>query len=154
MESSAERPHHKGAFISVHQPSAAPGPVAGNRINEHADKDSIDQIHGELGTFCHGTGHDGGRRGAEYSLENQEAFDGQSVVDDFVHRLQVEKMGGAHKTAYAEHQPEADEPEQDGAEHEVYQIFHQHVGRVLGTDEPGFYQGKSRLHEEYQHGGK
>ena len=27
--------------------------------------------------------------------------DGQSVVDDFVHRLQVEKMGGAHKTAYA-----------------------------------------------------
>ena len=54
---------------------------------------------------------------------NQEAFDGQSVVDDFVHRLQVEKMGGTHKTAYAEHQPEADEPEQDGAEHEVYQIF-------------------------------
>lgn len=42
--------------------------------------------------------------------ENQEAFDGQSVVDDFVHRLQVKKMGGAHKTAYAEHQPEADEP--------------------------------------------
>ena len=35
--------------------------------------------------------------------------------------IQVEKMGGAHKTAYAEHQPEADEPEQDGAEHEVYQ---------------------------------
>lgn len=32
-------------------------------------------------------------------------------------------MGGTHKTAYAEHQPEADEPEQDGAEHEVYQIF-------------------------------
>ena len=89
MKSSAERPHHKGAFVSVHQPSAAPGPVAGNRINEHADKDSIDQIHGELGTFCHGTGHDGGRRGAEYSLENQEAFDGQSVIDDFVHRLQV-----------------------------------------------------------------
>lgn len=64
------------------------------------------------------------------------------------------KNGGAHKTAYAEHQPEADEPEQDGAEHEVYQIFHQHVGRVLGTDEPGFYQCESRLHEEYQHGGK
>lgn len=64
------------------------------------------------------------------------------------------KNGGAHKTAYAEHQPEADEPEQDGAEHEVYQIFHQHVGRVLGTDEPGFYQGESRLHEEYQHGSK
>lgn len=63
-------------------------------------------------------------------------------------------MGGAHKTAYAEHQPEADEPEQDGAEHEVYQIFHQHVGRVLGTDESGFYQGESRLHEEYQHGSK
>lgn len=97
MESSAERPHHKGAFVSVHQPSAAPGPVAGNRINEYADKDSIDQIHGEPGTFRHGSGHDGGRRSAEYSLENQEAFDGQSVVDDFVHRLQVEKWGAPTK---------------------------------------------------------
>mgnify|MGYP000718367406 CR=1 FL=1 len=104
MESSAERPHHKGAFVSVHQPSAAPGPVAGNRINEYADKDSIDQIHGELGTFRHGSGHDGGRRGAEYSLENQEPSMGNplSMILSIASKL---KNGGAHKTAYAEHQP-------------------------------------------------
>ena len=95
MESSAERPHHKGAFVSVHQPSSAPGPVVGNRINEYADKDSIDQIHGELSTFRHGSGHDGGRRGAEYSLENQEAFDGQSVVDAILSIASKLKKWGA-----------------------------------------------------------
>ena len=39
-------------------------------------------VYKRQGTFRHGSGHDGGRRGAEYSLENQEAFDGQSVVDE------------------------------------------------------------------------
>ena len=35
--------------------TAAPDPVTGNRIDQYADEDGVNQIHGEFGTFGHGS---------------------------------------------------------------------------------------------------
>ena len=51
----SEQIHHERTFFAVHQPAAAPGPVTGNRIDQYADEDGVNQIHGEFGTFGHGS---------------------------------------------------------------------------------------------------
>jgi glutamine synthetase type III len=66
--------------------------------------------------------------------------------------IQVKEMRSTEYISYTEHQSETDKPEQNGTYHKVHQVFHQDVGCVLAAGKSGFYQGKARLHEEYQHG--
>ena len=40
--------HHERTCFTVHQPAAAPGPVPGNGVDQYADEDCVNQIHGEL----------------------------------------------------------------------------------------------------------
>ena len=147
VESGSEGVHHEAAFFAVHQPAASPGPVAADGINQYADQYGVSQVHGEFCPFGHGSRYDGGCRGVEYGLENQEAFDGQLCVVE----TDVEEMGHACKTFGAEHDSKADCPEQEGTQHEVEQVLHQYVCCVFGAGEAGLHQGESRLHKEYQH---
>ena len=75
VERSAEGIHHERALAAVHQPATAPSPMAGYRIDQYADQYGVSEVHGEFGTFRHGSGDDGGRRGAKYGLEDQESLD-------------------------------------------------------------------------------
>src|SRR5574344_271341 len=54
VENSAEGVHHEASGLAVHQPTAAPGPVTLNGIDDEADGKRVDHIHGELRALCHG----------------------------------------------------------------------------------------------------
>ena len=131
------------------QPAAAPGPVTFDRVDEQGDESAVNQIHGELGAFCHGTAHDRGGRGAEHGLEDQETLHGEVTLVE----RQVTPVGGTDEAGAvaAEHEAETDKPEQQGAEHEVHKILHQDVRRVLAAGETRLTQCKARLHEENEH---
>lgn len=51
----------------------------------------------------------------------------------------------------AEHKARAHKPEQDGADHEVYEVLVEDVGGVLATSETSLTQCETGLHEEHQH---
>ena len=71
-------------------------------------------------------------------------------------RRKVAEVGSADEsgTVGTEHESESYKPEEQRTDHEVYEILEQDVRRVLTSGETGFAQGESRLHKEYQHGGK
>ena len=136
----------------VCEPAAAPGPVAFNRIDQQRDDRTVDQIHRELRPLGHCTAHNRSRGGAEDRLKDQEALHGQVTLVE----RQVAPVGQADETGAvaAEHEAEADEPEKQGAEHEVHKVLHQDVRRVLAAGETRFAQRKARLHKENQHRGQ
>ena len=148
VERGAEQIHHERTLFTIGQPAASPGPMTGNGINQYADGDGVDHVHGELGAFGHGTRYDGGRSGAEDCLENQESLAGKSGVQE----RKVEEMGHPNKSAGSEHQSETDEPEEQRTQHEVYEVLHQDVAGVFGACKSGFDQCEAWLHEEYEHG--
>ena len=61
------------------QPSAAPDPMAGHRIDEDTDRCRIDEVGREFRPFRHGAGDDGRGSGTEHRMENHEYADGESV---------------------------------------------------------------------------
>ena len=109
-----------------------------------------DDIGGKLGPLGHSAGDYRGRRGAEHRLERQKA-----LFRDVGVRIEreTEKMRCADESvAGGMHKGEAQHPEEECAYHEVYEILHQDVGRVLGTGESGLHQREARLHKENKHG--
>ena len=53
METATEKPLHERPFTGIAQPAASPCPMTGHRINQYADSNGVDHVHGELGTFGH-----------------------------------------------------------------------------------------------------
>ena len=54
------------------KPSAAPNPVAGNRVDYRADCKAVQAVRDKFGALRHGAGNDGCCRGAENGLEDDE----------------------------------------------------------------------------------
>ena len=133
--------------------SAAPDPVTGYRINNETDQKTVDTVGDELGTFCHGTGYDGGRCCAEYSLEDQECPEWNSVRK---HCVSVVCLCGdsadlAEETvSCTEHDTETNQPEDRSTDTEVHQVFHNDITCVFCSCESCFDHCESGLHEEDQ----
>ena len=107
------------------QPAAAPDPVAGYRVNHQGDHQGVDAVGDELGALSHGAGDDGGRRGAEDSLENKERRQGHTVrkyggIVSPHHGIKAADQGARP----AEHQPEAHRPVDRGTDAKVHEVFH------------------------------
>ena len=142
--------HHKAVGSIVAKPAATPGPVPLYGVDDQRDNGAVNQIHRELGALGHSTAHDGGTGGTEHSFENQEALNRQVALVE----TQVAPVGHTDKAAQhvvAKHKSEAQEEEQQRAEHKIYKVFHQNVGCVLTASKSRFTQCKTRLHPEHQH---
>ena len=151
VEHVAKRRHHKPVGSIVAEPATAPRPVSFDGIDEQRDDRTINQVHRELCALGHSTADDGGRGGTEDGLENQETLYGQVARIE----TQVAPVGHTNKTSQriaSEHKAEAEEEEQQRAEHKVDKVLHQDVRRVLTTRKTCFTQRKARLHPENQHG--
>ena len=117
-------------------------------VDEDGDKDGVNQVHGELSALSHCTGYDSSRCCAEDSLEDQEAFFGQTIG---IVEHAVEEVRHADETTVTEHQTEADKPEKERAEGEVDEVLHQDVSGVLRAGEASLDHCEARLHEEDEH---
>ena len=53
-------------------------------------------------------------------------------------------------TDVIKHKRRTDQPETDGADHEVHHVFHHDVACVLCPRQAGFHQGEPGLHHEHQ----
>ena len=129
------------------QPAAAPDPMPADRVNDQAYGYAVNAIRKELGALRHRAGDDGGRRGAEHRLKNDErpGRERAAVI------AQDERVEPADQRAVPrEHDAEACQPKGNGAEGKIHQVFHDDVARIFGACQAGLHHRKARLHEEYQ----
>ena len=137
------------------KPAAAPDPVTGNRINHQTDDQAVNTIRKKFGTFCHGTGNDGGSSCTEDGLENEKSPERNAVR---CHGCSIIGFRGdtadltEEAVAGSEHDTETDEPEDRGSDTEIHEVFHDDVAGIFCTGEAGLYHGKTGLHEEDQSG--
>ena len=64
------------------QPTAAPDPVAGYRVDKCGNAEGIDAVGNIFRPFGHRAGDDGSRRGAEHSLKDQIGKQRHSIGQD------------------------------------------------------------------------
>ena len=149
VECGTEGTHHEWTLIAVHQPTASPCPVTWDRINQQWDEHWIDTIHRELCALSHGSRHDCGCCGTEYSLENQESLYRKITLIEW----EISEMWHSDKSfsVAAEHKAETKQPEQYRSEHKIYKVLEQYVSCVLATCKTSLAEGETRLHKEYQH---
>ena len=132
------------------EPAAAPDPVSGDRIDQERDQNGIDAVGGEFRTFSHRAGDDRRRGRTEDGLE--EEVDQRRIACIAGVIVSDEEIRRADDAAdvFPEHEPEAQDPENDGTKRKVHEILHDDVACILCSREPSLHHRKSRLHEEYQ----
>jgi hypothetical protein len=115
------------------------------------DHDAVDEVRLELGALGHGPRHDGGGRGGEGHLEQEERGHGQVAV---ARRPVTEEpaLGAEEVVALAVGQGVAHGEERHGAGAEVHQVLHHDVADALGPGEAGLDEGEAGLHEDHQRG--
>ena len=138
MKRNAKCRHHKTPFVSIHQPASTPRPMPGNRIDKHADKHRIYQIHRKFCTLGHCPGNNCCRCSTKDCLKNQEPFYRQTIGNNLIHNFQIEEMRCPDKFSDSKHQSETDKPKQNRTEHKINTVFHQNVSRVFGPGKSGF----------------
>ena len=146
----AKRTHHETIHGIIAQPAAAPSPMTFNGVDEQRDGSAIKKIHRELSALSHCTAYDGGRCSTKDSLKNKETLNRQIAFIE----TQVTPVRHADETCTvaAEHKSKTNEEEQQRAKHEVNEVLHQDVCRVLASSEASLTKGKTWLHPENQHG--
>ena len=155
---SADRVNHGGTCeiykSKTFQPAlaveqAAPGPAAENRVDDGAEHDTVNQVAGKLGPFCHGPGNNGCGRGAKHHLKHPESQD-PGITADF--KIGQKETGGAEPAGRCatEHKSETDGPECQGSHGKIHQVFHHNIDGIFGPGKSGFHHGKTGLHEKNQ----
>ena len=128
------------------EPTAAPDPVTGNRVNDRRNNHRVNAVCRELGALCHRTRNDGRSSCTEYGLEDQ----GRPVVALTDNAVSEEIKAAEERACRAEHDAEAEDPEDWRAEREVHQVLHNDVAGILCSGEAGLNHCEAGLHEEYQ----
>ena len=132
----------------LRQPAAAPDPVAGDGVDDQADRGGVAAVGAELCALGHRAGNDGGGGRAEHRLEHR--------VDPDRQRAEViaaadERVKPADERAGAgEHHAEADQPVAGCADAKIHHILHQNIAGVFSAGQAGFTQSKACLHKEHQ----
>ena len=132
------------------EPAAAPDPVSGDRIDQERNDHGINAVRGEFRAFCHRARDDRRRSRTEDGLE--EEIDQRRIACIARVIVSDEEIRRTDDTADigAEHEPEAQDPENDGAQRKVHEILHDDVACILRSREPCLHHRKPRLHEEDQ----
>src|SRR3954454_21384694 len=141
------------------QPAAAEDPARGDRVDQRAEHDRVDDVDAELDALERRAPHDGERDGAEDELEEPLRLDGrvgQAHDREGLQRVAVvaqEEPGVADDVARAEREGEADRPVTKGGDGEVGQDLRHYGSRVLAAREADLQEGESGLHEHDEAGG-
>jgi hypothetical protein len=143
-----ERHRHRG------QPATrTPDPVAEDRVDEAAHADAVEQVALEAGAADHGTRGDGRARVGEGELEQEEGHERDARGPVRGRRaVQEEELVTDELVPGAEHEREADGPEQDAAERRVDDALEEDVADLPGPGEAGLQHHEPGLHEEDQEG--
>ena len=128
------------------EPTAAPDPMTGNRIDDRRNNHRVNAVCREFGALCHRTGNNGRSSCTEYGLEDQ----GRPVVALTDNAVSEEIKAAEERACRAEHDAEAEDPEDRRAEREVHQVLHNDVAGILCSGEAGLNHCEAGLHEEYQ----
>ena len=146
----ADHMHRRGACKIVEaklcEPAAAPDPVARDRVDNCGNDHRINAVCRELGALCHRTGNDSRSSCTEYGLKDQ----GRPVVALTDNAVSEEIKAAEERACRAEHDAEAEDPEDWRAEREVHQVLHNDVAGILCSGEAGLNHCEAGLHEEYQ----
>ena len=135
------------------QPAAAPDPVAGNGVDEQTDQNAVYAVGRKLGPFRHGTGHDGGCRGAENGLEDEEGHGRIAGIFPYAEFSYAEiRHSDDAADIRSEHEAEAHDPECGRAQCKIHDVFHDDVASVFSAGQACLAHGKPRLHEKDQCG--
>lgn len=129
------------------QPAAAPGPMAGDGIDDRADQNTIHTIDRKFCALGHSTRNDGSRRSTENGLEDKEGPGRISAAIVSLHK----KVGRADESANirTKHQAEANYPKDDTAQTQVHKVFHNDVAGIFSSCKTCLYHGKAGLHKKY-----
>ncbi len=139
------------ATDSVGAGEAAPGPVAGERVDDAGEEAGIDEVADEFGALGHGAGDDGASGAGEDDLEEPKAPK-RAVLGEVG---EPEAVGADPAPgAAAEHEAEAEEHENDDGDGEVQEVFHDDVDAVFGPGEAQFEKAEAGLHEENERAGE
>jgi hypothetical protein len=121
--------------------------VTDHRIDESGDEEGVREIGNELHPFRDRARYDGGHRAREHRLEEPECFQRQAV-NRRGRSGEEPPLGSDDQTLGSVHDCEAEGEETEGCETEIESVLHQHVGSVLGPDEPGLDHSEARLHQK------
>lgn len=125
----------------------SPYPVGFNGIDQKTDHEGVHTVGDEFGTLRHGTGYNGRCCGAEYQVESE-------CAPVCAGEIRQRMTAPPHKRCPlgSAQQAESQNQERHGSQTEIHGVLHDDVAGVLGSCEPGFHHGESRLHKEYQCG--
>ena len=146
----ADHMYRRGACEIVEaklcEPAAAPDPVTGNRVNDRRNNHRVNAVCREFSALCHRTGNDGRGSCTEYGLEDQS----RPVVALTDNAVSEEIKAAEERACRAEHDAEAEDPEDRRAERKVHQVLHNDVAGILCSGEAGLNHCEAGLHEKYK----
>ena len=127
------------------QPASAPNPVAGDGIDNQADRRGIENIGFEVRALGHGTRDNRCRRSAKDCLE--ECINPCRQRTKVIYALHERVERANKRVRAAKHQAKTNDPIARRANAEVHEVLHQDIARVLGTSQTSLAQCKAGLHE-------
>ena len=154
----ADRVHDRGtgevAERRVHRGEPAvgtPDPVADDRVDEPAHRDAVDEVAAERGAADHRTRRDRAARVGEGELEQEEREERDPDAPVGLGRVvQEEVLVPDPAVPGAEHEREAERPEEDAAQTRVGDALEHDVRDFTGSSEAGFQHHEAGLHEEHE----
>jgi hypothetical protein len=117
--------------------------VAEQRVRDGRDERGEHEVAAEAHALRHRSGHERGGRADEAELEEEEGRHERAVAV-------VEERRTTDQTALirAEHQPEAEQPEQRSRDEEVGEVLDRDVDRVLRSNQAALEGGEPCLHHQ------
>ena len=164
----AHRVHHgrAGEVAEAHaavgglqEAARAPGPVAEDRVDEAADGEAVEQVALEVGASDHRPRRDRRAGVGEGELEQEERHERDAGVGrpvEGVRRrgaVEEEELVADDAVAEAEHEGEAERPEQQRAQARVDDALLEDVDDLTGPGEAGLEHHEAGLHEEHEERG-
>ena len=129
--------------VSTDERARAPRPVAEDRVGHGRDEGGEHQVAAEAHPLGDRAGHERRRRRDEPELEEEEGGQERAVALEDEGRRADEAA-----RVDAEHQAEAEQPEQRRRDEEVGEVLDRDVDRVLRPDQAALERREARLHEE------
>ena len=143
------------------QPAAAEDPARGDRVDQRAEDDRVDDVDAELDALERRAPHDGQRDGAEDELEEPLRLDRRvRQAHDREGRLRIAEVAQEEAVGpddvperAAEREREPDRPVQEAGDREVGEDLRDDGARVLAAREADLEEGEAGLHEHHETAG-
>jgi hypothetical protein len=138
----------------LQEPARPPGPVAEDRVDETADEKAVDEVAPEVGASDHCSRGDRragvGKGELEQPERHERDADGTGQVVGRRGATEEEELMTDDPVAAAEHEGEAERPEEQGAQARVDDALLKDVDHFTGPGEPRLEHHEAGLHEEHE----